>query len=88
VDLRSGWHGGERLILAARTSDDGGRTWSPARELEHSTDGTWYDYPAVYWTGDLAHVAYRCIIGRGSKWQAVDVRYQRLPKAWFLESGR
>lgn len=83
VDLASGWHGGARLVLAAQVSDDGGRTWGRCREIEHSTDGTWYDYPAACWVGDTLHVAYRSI-SRAKGNEFIDVRYVRLAKAWLM----
>jgi len=85
VDLRSGWHGGVRTVLAARTSADGGRTWPGYREIEHSAEAsTWYDYPAAYWTGDTLHVAYRSS-GSDKAGRFMEVRYVRLPKSWFLQ---
>ena len=85
VDLSGGaWHGGARLVLSTQTSDDGGRTWGHYRELEHSLDGTWYDYPSVYWVGDMLHVAYRSI---SQSPRFSDVRYQRVPKAWLTEDA-
>ena len=78
-----GWHKGARVILAARTSRDGGRTWSDPRQIEHTGADTWYDYPSVYWTGDVLHLAYRSVPRGGKGWKRVDVRYQRLAKAWL-----
>ena len=79
-----GWHKGARVVLAARTSRDGGRTWSDPRQIEHTGAGTWYDYPSVYWTGDVLHLAYRSVPRGGKGPKRVDVRYQRLNKAWLL----
>ncbi len=81
---RDGWHRGARLRLVVRTSRDGGRTWSDARELEHSRRDHWYDYPSVLWDGDVLHLAYRSV-PRGSKgWKRVDVLYQRVTRELVL----
>lgn len=90
VEIKSGWHGGPRTVLALRTSRDGGRTWSaPCPIAESGDENDWYDYPAVRWMDDTLHVAYRAIAmrnrGQGG-FRTVGIGYRTLTSAWLKEA--
>ncbi len=73
--------GGDRWILAAQISSDGGRTWRGYRELEYPGHTDWICYPCMYWVGDTPHVAYHYWNGGNTMTRTHDTRYQRLTKA-------
>ncbi|MGH9846779.1 MAG: exo-alpha-sialidase, partial [Blastocatellia bacterium] len=76
--------GGDRWILAAQISSDGGRTWRGYRELEYPGHADWICYPCMYWVGDTLHVAYHYWNGGNTNDRTHDSRYQRLTKAQLL----
>lgn len=62
VKLSDSWHGGERVALAFRTSQDGGKTWSASTDIYRSPDTKlWVDYPAVRWVKGQLHLVWRHI---------------------------
>jgi len=91
VEMESGWHGGPRTVLALRTSQDAGRSWSDPQPIAVSAnESDWYDYPAVRWADDTLHVAYRAITtrdhGRGG-FRTVGIAHQPLMVSSLLHAA-
>ena len=62
VKLSDSWHGGERVALAFRTSQDSGGTSSaPADIYRAPNNQLWVDYPAVRWINGQLHLVWRRI---------------------------
>ncbi len=62
VKLSDSWHGGERVALAFRTSQDSGRTWSAPTDIYRAPNNQlWVDYPAVRWVKGQLHLVWRHI---------------------------
>lgn len=62
VKLSDSWHGGERVALAFRTSQDSGRTWSTPTDIFRAPNNQlWVDYPAVRWVKGQLHLVWRHI---------------------------
>jgi lysophospholipase L1-like esterase len=62
VNLAKSWHGGARVALAFRTSENGGKTWSAPTDIYRSPDiKLWVDYPAVRWIDGNLHLVWRHI---------------------------
>jgi lysophospholipase L1-like esterase len=63
VKLSDSWHGGERVALAFRTSQDSGRTWSAPTDIYRAPNNQlWVDYPAVRWVKGQLHLVWRHIV--------------------------
>jgi len=63
VELSDSWHGGERVALAFRTSQDSGRTWSTPTDIYRAPNNQlWVDYPAVRWVKGQLHLVWRHIV--------------------------
>jgi Neuraminidase (sialidase) len=63
VKLSDSWHGGERVALAFRTSQDSGRTWSSPTDIYRAPNNQlWVDYPAVRWVKGQLHLVWRHIV--------------------------
>jgi len=85
VDMKAGWHGGVRRVLAFQTSSDGGRSWSRCRQLEFvKQTRQWFDYPFLLWDGDLLHLGYRAPMEGSFE---CSIYYQRIQRSKLLESA-
>jgi hypothetical protein len=77
---------GQRYVLGARISTDGGRTWGNFKEIENHTHNWWYDYPHMIQADDVFHLSYRAIeMTPENRWGRVHLAHLKLPVSWFLE---
>lgn len=76
---------GNRYVIASRISNDGGRTWHNYKQIEYHSHDWWYDYPCLFFDGDVAHISMRDIeLKPDNSWEKVYLGYLQLPTKWFL----
>lgn len=77
--------GGNRTLLAWRSSQDAGKTWSQPHPILESKDGkVWHDYPAILWHAGSLHICSRLIpINDKGRWEKISLHHLSLPAASF-----
>ncbi len=73
---------GKRTPLVSALSDDGGKTWHSAKQVESDPDG-WYCYIAIHFVGDDVLLAY--CAGDSKVGGLNRLRIRKVSKAWFEE---
>lgn len=74
---------GQRLVLSAAISDDGGKTWKWKRDLEAVAPGTSVEYPAINIYDGVVYVTYRAWTRTAGNQMMMQEYLSKLPLAWF-----